>query len=515
MGRITQPLANPWGNSMSSVSAKKSLIAAACILGTFHIYKRYIEPQFKIKNIITESMNYEEAPEVLGKALADAVANNPFVKENGFYWGVSSSCSQNESESQKSTVSKEYIDNSDKKETWLALGNGCLSDQYWKNDNEKVQALNCNMYRFSIDWSRIQPAEKSINIHELERYAAQCQDLMARGITPMVCFHHYADPIWFIEKGGFEKEENIQYFVDFCGLVTEKLSEKGVTYWLVMNQPLAYINKGYLEGSQPPFKKATITAQAILTGRAMELADKVRVNIFTAHVEVSKAIKNLNQNHQIGASHQITPMRAGRYWSIDPVAAHIIDQFYNQKFLNFAKKEKKYLDFIALSSYSPCRFTLFDIGISPFKFKWASMNAFWNSEVQGYETDDEKRIIDPQGLFDSVKRIAENVGKEMPIIIIESGVDVQDEKKRINYFNQTMSAIVETLKAGYHLKGFCVWTLMDNYEWGKGYNAHFGLYTRRVFDDSGALIDGELKDGGKHYKNIIASFNTARNSPTK
>lgn len=487
-------------------SSKTTTIALSAVasLGALHIYKRYIAPLFfNVKNIVTEEIAHAGlGAQAIGKQLRVAVSENHFVKK--FFWGVITACSQNEQDSGTSTISKEYIEEHlPKNKSWIPIDEGCLSDQYWQDDNNKIKSLGCNMYHFSVDWSRIEPTEGEIDREQLNRYKAQCDDLRAQGITPMICFHHYSDPIWFMEKGGFEKEENIHNFVKFCAITAQHLGSADGTYYLVMSQPLAYINKGYLNGSQPPFKKANLTAKAIFTGKAMEVASIVRKNIFQSHVEVSKAIKKINPKHKIGASHQITPMRSGRYWSIDPIIAKFADNFYNKTFLDFAKKESKFLDFIALSFFSPCRFTLFNVSLFPTKFKLASMHAFWKSEVQGNETDDHGRIIDPQGFYDAVKRIANNVGKEKPIFVIASGVDVKNEEQRKNFLNKTMSAITKTLKAGYNLQGFCVWTLMDNYEWGKGYESSFGLYSRRTSSEN----MGEIKAGGAYYRDIISAYN--------
>jgi len=462
-------------------------------------YKQYIEPKlYKLPNLVPADA--QNVSQILGEAIAQAVKNNPiFTSENPFFWGVSSACSQNESQSGNSTVSTKYIEREDiqarRSSEWIPLENGCLSEQHWQDDNLKVQQLGCKMYRFSVDWSRIEPTEGTYNETELQRYAHQCDDLITKGITPMICFHHYSDPIWFMDNGGFEDSENAQRFVQFVNAVIKKLATVGVRYWLVMNQPLAYINKGYVVAMHAPFKKKLLNNP---------WKAQVQQNIFASHEAIFETIKSKNESithknhkHKVGISHQITPMRANRYWSIiDPLIGFIADQSYNGNFLKFASSHKNDFDFMALSFYSPCR------------FKLGAQQSFWDTERVGNETDDSGRIIDARGFYDAIVRVAKSIGKEKPIIFIETGLDADEAKKvgterRINYFNKTVSALAQAIRDGYNVQGFCVWTLMDNYEWGKGYTAHFGLYTRRT----GADNMGELKPGGTYYQNIIEAYN--------
>ena len=486
--------------SAQSVQPMAPLTGAALTaagLTSLQLYKQYVEPKFTLQNLVPK--NAPNGAEVLGKALAQATQKRNYKE---ILFGVSSACSQNESDSGNSTVSQKYIEKHKPENVlWPTVGNACLSDQCWQNDNQKVTNLGCQLYRFSVDWSRIQPTkEDAFDTTVLNRYADQCKDLINRGITPLICFHHYSDPIWFMEAGGFETKENTNLFVRFTEKVIAVLGAAGVQHWLVMNQPLAYIDKGYVVGLQPPFKKALIRNP---------WREVVRNNILAAHESVFKIIKKINQKidspqkqHKVGISHQIVPMRAHRYWNlIDPLIAYIADRSFNSYFLNFAKKHKNDFHFMALSFYSPCRFKL---EFSPLGL---NKSAFWNSERKDNETGDAGRIIDAQGFYDATVRVADAIGKDKPIIVIESGIDADESTPagialKINYFNKTMSALVKTILDGYNIQGFCVWGLMDNYEWIKGYDAFFGMYTRRTDADN----MGELKPGGQYYQRIIAAY---------
>jgi len=116
-----------------------------------------------------------------------------------------------------------------------------------------MQELRTNAFRFSIEWSNIEPQEGNFSEAELQHYEDLIDRLLVAGVTPMITLHHFTDPVWFCQKGGFEREENIFYFVRFCKKVFERLSEKA-QLWATFNEPNIYMFQGYLRGVFPPGK---------------------------------------------------------------------------------------------------------------------------------------------------------------------------------------------------------------------------------------------------------------------
>lgn len=423
---------------------------------------------------------------------------NP-VFDPSFSWGVCTSSSQIE-ENLNNTWSASSLAKYQRPDIKPATF-GCKSYQYWQDDIDKIAYLGCNAYRFSIEWSRIEPQEGVFDQKALLHYQTICKTLQKRGIKPMVCLHHYADPIWFLEKGGFTKEKNIDIFLRYCNKVYDYLHDY-VQDWIVISQPIAYAMKGYKTAMHPPF----------LVSSGLE--STVALHLLKAHIAVYDAFhqqaKISNQPIQIGICHQIVQMKALRKWNpIDNLIAMFADRIYNKSFLRFfstgyfcwltPQKTIAYIpeapqkfDFFALSYYSPLSF----YNTTPMQPEVALE----------YTTDDPRRIISPEGLYDALIQAAQ-LGK--PVYLAENGITTTDEKKATFFFNSQLSAIAKAKKDGYNIAGYFPWTLMDNYEWGLEHNAtHFGLYYNRAQADGSIIAtwnnhEAMLKPSGHCYKNIV------------
>jgi beta-glucosidase len=130
---------------------------------------------------------------------------------------------------------------------------GLSCDHYhrYKEDIALMKNIGCNSYRFSIEWSLIEPEEGKFSKEGIDHYIDVCNELIKAGITPMVTLHHFSHPIWFEEKGGWMKEENIAYFVRYAKFVFEHLQDK-VSLWATINEPSVVGFMSYLYGKFPP-----------------------------------------------------------------------------------------------------------------------------------------------------------------------------------------------------------------------------------------------------------------------
>lgn len=421
-----------------------------------------------------------------------------------FVWGVATASTQNEESSNNNSWAPKNL-TAQKRSDLADPGHACKSWTMWKDDIDKVAYLGANAYRLSIEWSRVQPSADHFDHTGIEHYVEICKMLQEKGIAPMICLHHYSDPIWFLKIGGFSKEENIKLFTKFCEKMYEALRPY-VADWIVISQPAAYAIKGYSQGMQPPFIKDA------------KLADIVMLNMFKAHIDVydimhnsyKKSGKGLQPN--VGICHQITQMQAyTAYNPLEHLVANFADRLYNKALLRFFTDghfrtltpmiDIAYLpqapdkfDFFALSYYSPKSFS----GITP-------VTPF---AEPSHQSADQARIIDKQGMYNAIVQASK---LRKPVYVVESGINPVDENQRVLLLNSYLSAIAQALIDGYDVRGYYHWTLMDNYEWGMPQNAtHFGLYKNRVVNEDGGLDsnfknhESMLKDGGKYYKNIIS-----------
>ena len=131
-----------------------------------------------------------------------------------------------------------------------------IAADHWNRYPEDISLmteLGVNHYRFSIEWSRIEPQKGYYDLIALSHYRKMCEDLIAAGITPVATLHHFTHPIWFEEMGAFEEDENIEHFVRFSELVFKELMDI-VPIWCTFNEPSVFVAQGYFNGIFPPGK---------------------------------------------------------------------------------------------------------------------------------------------------------------------------------------------------------------------------------------------------------------------
>lgn len=377
-------------------------------------------------------------------------------------------------------------------------GNGNFSRHL--EDIELLTKLGLNSYRFSIDWSFIEPVEGEFKQEAIDHYVNYCKKLGEAGIKPMVTLHHFVHPQWFEEKGAFEKTENIAHFLTFAVHVFKQLSPH-VELWCTFNEPTIYSFQSYVMGEFPPAKTD------------LHLAGIVTKNILKAHVMTYRTLKQLpgGDKAQIGLVHQYLKFEPYSFWNpVEKIPAHFLNIMTHYCVFNFLKtgsfsykipfkasvneqnmvdlSQEKIIDFIGINYYSNPLITLF-------------MTTNTQTMVQSscyageYMTDMQYRAY-PQGLYEMIE---ESAVLKVPMYITENGI-ADDKDDRREYFIQSyLYAVSKALKKGYNVRGYYYWSLMDNFEWAEGWGPKFGLYEVNL-----ATKKRTLRKGSEAYQRIIA-----------
>ena len=395
-------------------------------------------------------------------------------------------------EHQKDSNGKSRIHNNDK--SGIAANHWNL----YRDDISLMNDLGVGYYRFSVEWSKIEPENGIINEKALEHYRDVCIALIDSGLTPVITLHHFSHPIWFEELGAFEKEENIEHYIRFSELVFNKLSDI-VPIWCTINEPAVYVTQGYFNGVFPPGKKDPL------------LAGYVMRNLLNAHVQVYQRLKSLpnGENVQIGLVKNITQLDPLRRWHIlDWYFSGILNDVFTNSTLNlFSKGEfdfylpamanvsyKNYdainsLDFIGLNYYSRWHVKGQLNLAEPFTFEL---------RPQDIQTDMPYAIY-PEGFYKAVKTIAK---LNVPIIITENGIADDKDDRRSLFIKRYLYALFKTIEEGYDIRGYFYWSLMDNFEWAEGYMMKFGLY-----DVDFNTQDRTLRSGSQSFVDIVNQQN--------
>ncbi len=383
-----------------------------------------------------------------------------------------------------------------------------VSCDFWNQypqDIKNLQAINANSLRFSVDWTSIEPTCGNFNQEAINHYVKLCDALLAAKITPMVTLHHFVHPMWFEKMGGFEKEENIIYFVRFCTKVFEALSDR-VTLWGTINEPTVYVLQGYFRGVFPPGKSFAFRQGA-----------HVLKNLLKAHCAVYEMLKSMDggKEAQIGLVHQALYMKPFHDWLSIKFPATAMESLvcglyprinalhtavteflktghyrfaFGTKHLSFAswqapKRGADYCDFIGINYYSRAIINI----LNP-------MARCLDNETM----TDMQYAMYPQGLYEIIKEMAP-FGK--PMYITENGVANRKDDIRETFIRRYTYAMSKAISEGCDVRGYYWWTLVDNFEWDEGKGMEFGLFE---FDP--VTQKRTLKPGAACFKEIAQAI---------
>ena len=354
-----------------------------------------------------------------------------------------------------------------------------------------LKALKCNAYRFSIEWSKFQPLEDEYDESVLEKYSEFVDHLLAAGITPMVVLHHFSDPAWFLEKGGFEKAEKCPHFIDFAIKVMQKLGDR-VSLFVTFNEPTVYAVHGY---NPPLFGEAFPPSQDNSSKLAVVLANMLR-----AHCSIyqnAKRTLSYFPDLKIGIIHQF--LKFEKTDRLSHFYVKHLEHRYHDAFYEALKNKKFEFNYLAYSSYKvhfskPLKEMIDFIGVNYFTKPLIRSSKSACNEGE-FMTDSDYRCY-PQGLYEMISEVKE-LG--IPIYVTGNGLADRKDENRARWIREHIHEMKRAIDDGADVRGFFYWSLMDNFEWTKGYSQKFGLYE---YDFK--THDMRLREGAKEYTHQIS-----------
>ena len=332
------------------------------------------------------------------------------------------------------------------------------------------EQLHVNHYRFSVEWSHIEPKQGDWNDSKMNVYIDLCKALRDAGIAPIVVLLHFSEPKWFHNLGSFEKEENIKHFADFSYKVFNKLTETYdgsplVERFCTINEPAVDAFSRYVLGTFSPgnflnFAKAGLFLK----------------NLLKAHIVVYNRLKEKElPTVKVGIIHQYLKMRP-KYSVIIP-ATRYLTRLVNEVPMNFFKSGGKFdfkvpflcnieeqckapkTDFVGLQYYvRPI------IGFGPSSYGEPM------TKMPFHE--------DPEGVYKAILKTYKAFNK-VPLMLTESGISTDNDQQRSRYLLRLLYAIREAAKVlGEDLLGVSLWSLTDNMELNMGMKQRFGCYAQ-------------------------------------
>jgi len=335
-------------------------------------------------------------------------------------------------------------------------GDACDSWNRWEADADIVSDLGLGSYRFSIEWSRIEPEDGLWSTASLDHYARQCDGLRERGIDPVVTFHHFTTPRWLADRGGWESDEAVERFATFCQRAGAHLGPDRVSRACTINEPNIVALIGWGIGAFPPGKADT--------GLAGEVGDRFAV----AHRRAVEALREALPGVPVGLTLSMAEWTAVGDTDDEREAAqgriernrHLMED----RFLAATEGD----DFIGVQTYSRSR--------------WGPGGLLGPEEgvaslAMGYE-------YWPQALETTIRRAWDRTGGAMPVVVTENGIGTDDDAQRISFVRAALEGVWRCLDDGIDVAGYTYWSLLDNFEWAFGYGPRFGLIDvdRSTFD---------------------------------
>jgi len=340
----------------------------------------------------------------------------------------------------------------------------------WREDFDRAAEGGQNAHRMSVEWSRIQPTPDSWDEDALERYRLMLRGLRERGMTPMVTLHHFSDPLWFYEMGGWEHDDAVALFEKFVRKTVDALKEY-CTLWCTINEPNVYALSGYVAGAFPARNKG------------LGVAIRVQAKMLRGHAAAYRAIHEIQKEARVGYALHYRPMAAHNKWSpLDRLMRNIQYRGINMAFPSAIStgvmkspmgnaripEAKGTQDYVGINYYSA----------DTIKFDITNYKELFGRRSYPKDSDfsDTNFIANiPEGIFESIKWTTRTY-PNTPIFITENGVEDADDHMRPRYIAQHIHQMWRAVNFNWPVKGYFHWSLVDNFEWERGWTQRFGLW---------------------------------------
>lgn len=347
----------------------------------------------------------------------------------GFLWGTATSAYQVEG----------GIDNADWSKAYPA-GRACEHYRLYKEDFKLLEKLNLNAYRFSIEWSRIEPKPNQWDTEAIEHYRSYLERLKSKGIKTMVTLHHFTTPLWAAKKGGWADKKIVPSFLRFAQKMFEEYNHL-VDFWITINEPVSvYALMSYMTGKWPPYKKNLL------------LFLKVIRNQIQAHKKIYNAFHKKDPECKISIAKHNTYFEPFSNSWLDKVSTKTARYFSNLFFLN---RIKCHLDYIGVNYYQHARL----------QFPARVKNENATTTTMGWE-------IFPKGIYHILQELERY---SLPIYVTENGVADKEDRYRKDFIRDHFYWIHKAIEQGTDVCGYFYWSLIDNFEWTHGFKPCFGL----------------------------------------
>ncbi len=379
----------------------------------------------------------------------------------------------------------------------------------YKDDVALMTELGLHAYRFSISWPRCYPdGTGKLNRRGIDFYGKLVDELLEAGITPLPTLYHWDLPQALQDKGGWADRDTAKRFEEYAFNIVDRLGDR-VKRWLIFNEPLGFIIAGYLAGQHAPGIRDSSMAM-----RATHIAN-------LAQSMAARAVRQTGHVEALGSAYSMGGIYPATASAEDKAAAERRFRFENLWFLETIQNGRYPEAFAGGNDLNRLGVEPGDMDLLKEPLDFIGINLYGRTTVANDPQDPnlrarEVRLPDaertgmdthiwPEAIHDVIVRIWNDYG--LPIYITENGTSFPDtvaddgtvdDPKRLDYLQRYLAQVAKAIDAGADVRGYYLWTLMDNFEWAHGFSQRFGI-THVDFETQKRTI----KQSGRWYRDVI------------
>ena len=366
----------------------------------------------------------------------------------------------------------------------------------WPEDIGLMRQLGIKAYRFSVSWPRVLPMGKGrVNLAGMDLYDRLVDGLLAANIEPFITLHHWDYPQALYDSGGWINRDNLAYFADYSVLMVKRLGDR-IRRWTTFNEPGVIAWCGYMNGEHAPGL------------RDPKKFIQVTHNLMVAHGLAVQAMRAANPAIEAGI--------VLSQWGLDPASDDPADVTATEHAWNSG--DTAFLHPIFTGHYHPEMVVQVngsepeiksgDMALIAQKLDFLGVNSYSRGVISatqgrlGRIPDSEYTEMGWEVCAPALRRLLVKLNKDYhlpPVYITENGSAFKDEvtpdgkvhdERRLDYLRQHFSEVRKAMQEGVDVRGYFVWSLLDNFEWAYGYGKRFGLIhvdfetQKRIFKDS-------------------------------
>lgn len=403
---------------------------------------------------------------IAGASATAALAVSPMARAagprrfpTGFLWGAA-------------TAGHQVEGNDTASDTWFLAnikptvfaepaGDAANSFVRWADDLDLCRAMGLNAYRFSVEWSRIEPEKGMVSPAMLDLYRRMIEGCHARGLAPVVTLNHFTSPRWFAADGGWLNPDAPERFAAQCDRVMRAMGD-GISHAITFNEPNIFrLLDGLLPQPVRDLERATLERAGQLTGSSHFVAsnvvrpedcDAMEAGLLRGHALARQAIKAVRGDVPVGCSLAVIDEQAVRGGEAMRDATR--QRLYGA-WIESARKD----DFVGVQNYE---------------------RRLWGPEGRrpapaGAQRSQTGQEIDPASLAGAVRYIHQ--ATKVPIFVTEHGLSSTDDAARARIIPEALVHLHTAIADGVPVIGYCHWSLIDNFEWIFGYGPKYGLHS--------------------------------------